>query len=104
MLKLSALAFSAFLPLAAAAAQPTPRTFVADGQTIEYTRSIDAAGILHLRGRTGKGDTFHFRLTRAGRLYGHAADRSVDVRVSGARVERAFGGASTELASAAVGR
>ena len=104
MFKLSTLVLAILLPLSFAAAQSTPRTFTVDGDTVVYTSRIDGDGILHLEGRSAKGEGFHLRLTRAGRLEGEVADRPVDVRVPRSQADRAFRGATAELASASDGR
>jgi hypothetical protein len=58
-----------FITAAAAAAMTpttagTPRTLDMDGVRATYTRSVDADGTVHLRGRYTDGDNsaFHFRV------------------------------------------
>lgn len=67
--------------IAAALLTPTtasmPRKINLDGVRATYTRSVDANGTVHLRGRYhGEGSSFHYRV-RGGRVEGQVGKTSV---------------------------
>jgi hypothetical protein len=83
MLKFAALAVLAIVPAAAQAQPPLKRSSV-EGMELEYRRTVDADGILHLEGRDiASGERFRFAVAANGRVTGEVEDRPVAFRIDG---------------------